>query len=96
MIKDILLSATMIGLLMDVIGFVLVFLYGHFLFLRSGSKEPDNGEGRDGDLYFRVADVSPELDRKQARRRFLAKCGAYLVIAGFGLQALGAWAELYL
>jgi hypothetical protein len=43
-----------LGLAVDVAGFILVILYGHTLFIRSGTGPPDDNQGRDGDLYLQT------------------------------------------
>ena len=70
--------ATFVGLCLDILGFVLVFKFGHYLFSRRGSKELSEDEG---------------LDKREKRHRFLAMCGAHLVVVGFGLQAMVAIAD---
>jgi len=75
---------TIAGLFLDLIGFVLVILYGHALFIRMGSDPPQRGEGRDGDLYLQTN--APDY----GKRLSLARIGVALVITGFLAQIAGA------
>lgn len=75
---------TIVGLFLDLTGFVLVIRYGHALFIRMGSEPPQKGEGRDGDLYLQTKD--PDY----GRRLGLARIGVALVIIGFLAQIAGA------
>ena len=85
--------ATQAGLLMDILGFLLVVLYGHALFIRSGSAPPQDSVGRDGDLYIQHENGDTEAGAQQHRARYRkAWAGVWLVVVGFGLQILGTTA----
>ena len=77
--------ATPLGLVLDIIGFVLVILNGHALFLRVGSGPPSPGDGKDGDMYIEAAGGDEQYIRQLKR----AWVGVTLVILGFFLQILG-------
>ena len=94
MIMEALLYATPLGLGIDIVGFILVVLYGHSLFMRSGTGPPHNEIGRDGDLYFQHSGLSD--DRGERRRMFKAHLGVGLVVAGFCIQIVGSIAAIYL
>ena len=82
---EISLYATLLGLLLDIAGFLLVIRYGHSLFTRSGTGPPDNRDGSDGDLYLQYDGA---IEGHERRRRFWAYMGVALVVVGFLLQAV--------
>ena len=90
--------AILVGLLLDIIGFALVFRHGHSLFLRSGPTSSDE-DMRDGDYYFQYKGGTSEEDAKALRtaryRRLKARIGAYTVLVGLGFQFEGSWASLH-
>ena len=90
---ELLLWAAPLGLLIDIGGFLLVIRYGHTLFMRVGTEAIDS-EGKDGDVFI----VIPGLpgDSGDRRRRRWAHMGVCVVVAGFGLQIVGAIAAIYL
>ena len=51
-LMEILLYTTLLGLTLDIVGFILLVRYGHSLFMRSGADLPVDNIGKDGDLYF--------------------------------------------
>ena len=82
---------TMIGLAIDLVGFVLLFLYrGYIPF---GPRAPQDHEGQEGDLFVEVPAEEDEVQRIEQRnadiRRMIA-WGFGLVIFGLVLQLLGA------
>ena len=79
--------ATVSGLVLDVIGFVLIFRYGHAYFIWFGSQPPSNKVGRDGDLHLQIPGIN---DRNYERKRRFAMWGLRLVITGFLAQIAGA------
>ena len=81
----ILLYLTPIGLMLDIVGFLLIIRYGHSLFLRVVSGNLPNR--RDSNLYLRVDGVD---ERTESRRRLYARIGVATVVVGFGLQAVGS------
>ena len=91
-----LLYATPLGLGLDIAGFVLVILYGHSLFLRSGVGPPKGNPGKDGDMYVAFGSGNSEqIERSGRSRRFKAYVGAGLVILGFVLQIVGFLASIH-
>ena len=81
----ILLYATPVGLMLDIVGFLLIIRYGHSFFIRVMSRDlPDR---QDSNLYLR-ADGADE--RIENRRRLYARIGVVAVAVGFGLQAIGS------
>ena len=88
---EVLPYASPLGLSLDIIGFILIIRYGHSLFIRSGSRPPDDSIGKDGDLYLQHGGP----DRGQDRiRRCWARVGVATVITGFGLQIVGSAAAI--
>ncbi len=79
--------ATLVGLILDIVGFILIIRYGHSLFLRVGAGAPRASEGRDGDFYF---DVPGANDGGDGQRRRKARAGVATVMVGFGLQIVGS------
>ena len=92
---ELLLFATPLGLLIDIVGVILIVMYGHVLFIRSGTGPPNDSVGKDGDLYIQHS-RPPNEDAKRAsrRRECLAYTGVGLVVFGFGLQIVGAIAAI--
>ncbi len=86
----VLVWATVLGLGLDIVGFLLVIKYGHSLFLWAGAKLPT--KQKDDVLYF----YGGELERKDVfgRRRLWAKLGVALVAIGFSSQIVGAVAAI--
>ena len=79
--------ATVSGLVLDVVGFVLIFKYGHAYFIWFGSQPPSNRVGRDGDLHVQIPGLD---DRIYRRKRRFSIWGLRLVITGFLAQIAGA------
>ena len=86
---EILLYTTPLGLLLDIVGFILIIRFGHSLFLRAVSGSSPNR--RDYIIYL---EVPGNDDRKEGHRRLCAYAGVVAIITGFGLQAIGAMAAL--
>ena len=87
----ILLYATPVGLMLDIVGFLLIIRYGHSLFLRVVSGNlPDR---QDSNLYLRVDGID---ERIESRRRLYSRIGVVAVAVGFGLQVIGSTAAIYL
>ena len=81
----ILLYATPVGLMLDIVGFLLIVRYGHSLFLRLVSGNlPDR---QDYNLYLQAGGVDEQIE---SRRRLYARIGVAAVAVGFGLQAIGS------
>ena len=81
----ILLYATPVGLMLDIVGFLLIIRYGHSLFLRLVSGNlPDR---QDYNLYLQAGGVDEQIE---SRRRLCARIGVVAVAVGFGLQAIGS------
>ena len=79
-----------IGLLLDIVGFLVVIRYGHALFLRTGVGPPDP-KWKDGDVYWQIADDDPvKVALWDARRRLKAHIGVGLVVLGFVMQIVGS------
>lgn len=93
---EVLLWATPLGLLIDIGGFLLVVRYGHALFIRSGPSVPSgpDTEGKEGDLFLLSRGAGVESGERHRRR--WAHVGVYTVVAGFGLQIVGAIAAICL
>ena len=91
---QILVWATVLGLGLDIFGFILVIRYGHSLFIRTAPTPPPPGwpEGKDGDIYIQY-DGPPDKGG-DSRRRFRAKLGVALVVVGFTFQIVGAIAAI--
>ena len=81
-----------IGLVLDIVGFLLVVRYGHALFIHVRSGPPEAATGRDGDLYIEIsrADAEPE----DQRRRRKAWMGVWVVVGGFAVQIVGSLASI--
>ena len=79
-----------IGLMLDIVGFLLVVRYGHALFLHAGSGPPDNAKGKDGDWYAEM--LGEDIDAADTRLKRKAKAGVCLVVIGFVLQIVGSLA----
>ena len=82
------------GLGLDIVGFLLVVIYGHSLFIHMTSDaSPAADLGKAGDLVFWVkGDAS--VDRRDERRKLAALCGVVLVVIGFSLQIVGSIAGI--
>ncbi len=78
---------TTVGLGFDAIGFVLVFLYGHRIFMRFSNRPPTSSEGRNGDLWFEYEGEDAGGNNHQPVYAWL---GAGLVVSGFVLQLIGS------
>ena len=92
---ELLLYLTPIGLILDIVGFLMVVLYGHRLFKRSGGL-PDNSKGKDGDEWI-VEDRSYKGESSESKRlRFKAYLGVGIVVFGFSLQIIGSLAAIHL
>jgi hypothetical protein len=83
--------ATPLGLLLDIAGFLLVILFGHAIFQRTGSRVPPPSEGREGDVFHLVSDGNGDVDGNYRTRLRRAWFGVGLVISGFTLQILGSF-----
>ena len=81
-----LLFITPVGLLLDLIGFVLIILNGHAFFIKSGTDEAP-AKGRPGNIY--IQHEGPESGRKD-RQFFWAMTGAVMVVVGFTFQIVGS------
>ena len=73
-----------VGLLFDVVGFSLIFVFGHAVFIRLTLGEPRDDEGMDG--HVAISTNSPEAVSRNRRFRRWAYMGAGLVIIGFTAQ----------
>ncbi len=88
---EILVWATVLGLGLDIAGFLLVIKYGHSLFLWAGAKLPP--KQKDGVLYFHGGELNKDVF---GRRRFWAQLGVAIVVIGFAFQIVGAAAAIQL
>ena len=83
------------GLLLDIVGFSMVVIYGHALFMRIGVGEPDPHRAKDGHVYYGLTGSDPvEVGRSDERRRLKAHIGVVVVVVGFALQMVGAVASI--
>lgn len=73
-----------VGLFLDIIGFSLIFVFGHAVFIRLTLGEPKDNEGMDG--HIAVPTDSPEAVSRNRRFRSWAYLGVGLVIIGFIVQ----------
>ena len=81
----ILLYFTPLGLVLDIVGFILIIRYGHSLFLRVVSGDlPDR---QDNNLYLQANGIDERIEN---RRRLYAYIGVAAIVLGFGLQAVGS------
>lgn len=85
---------TPIGLVLDIVGFLMIIRFGHALFIRSGGR-PDHSKGKDGDLWFGDGSNKGESEESK-RRRFKANVGVGIVVFGFVLQIIGSLAAIHL
>ena len=84
-----------VGLLLDIVGFLIIIRFGHSLFLRVASAAPESGTNENV-LSLIPANVSDaDLSRDQ-RRRIYARIGVALVITGFTSQIIGSVAAILL
>ena len=84
--------ATPLGLLLDIAGFLLIILFGHAIFQRTGSRVPPPSEGREGGGVS--SGVRWEWRRGCELQDPVATCVVVvvgLVISGFTLQILGSF-----
>ena len=94
---EIVLYAAPLGLMLDIVGFLLVIRYGHSLFIRTGVGPPSESDLKDWDMYLQYKGPDTEHGRSQgSRHRFRAHLGVATVITGFGLQIVGSTAAIYL
>ena len=89
---EVLVYAVPVGLGLDVVGFILIIRNGHALFIHTGTGAPSPEIGKDGDLYLQYTGRG---ENGNDRQRFWAKAGVVMV-AGFGLQLVGAMAGIWL
>lgn len=92
MTLEVLTWAAVLGLALDIVGFLLVIKYGHSLFLWAGAKLPP--KQKNDVLYLYGGELTREDVFK--RRRFWAKSGVVIVVIGFGFQIVGAVAAIQL
>ena len=90
---EFLIWATPVGLMLDILGFLLVFLYGHTIFMRVGTGPPPETMPRSS-YYWQVSGPYDESADRWTRRK--AQIGALAVGIGFGLQIIGAVAAICL
>lgn len=84
---------TVVGLALDVFGFLLVILNGHAIFIRTSGNPPREGEWRDGNIWLQVENGDSEGNKRQRQK---AWAGVWIVVAGFLLQIVGAvFSNLY-
>ena len=78
-VSEAVIYATPLGLLLDIAGVVMLFVYGHYMFLHTGP------------LF--AGDEQREEERRQDRivfrKRRLARWGLGLLVIGFALQIVG-------
>ena len=87
----ILLYTAPVGLMLDIVGFLLIIRYGHSLFLRVVPGDlPDR---QDHNLYLRADGIDEQIE---SRRRLYARIGVVAVVVGFGLQIIGSTAAIIL
>ena len=89
----ILLYMAPVGLMLDIVGFLLIIRYGHSLFLRGVSGTGHLPDRQDYNLYLRADGVD---ERIESRRRLYARIGVVTVVVGFGLQVIGSTAAIIL
>ena len=87
-----LVYAIPVGLLLDILGFILVVRYGHALFIHLGIGSPPSDRVKDGDIYIQLRGQGEDADNN--RRRQKANAGVVLVVLGFSLQLLGSIAAI--
>ena len=81
-----------LGLIIDIIGFILLIRYGHALFIRTGTSPMPPKDWWVGSYYFqRENGEGPSSNDGQFR---IAKWGATLVITGFAVQFIGVISSL--
>ena len=80
---ELLLLATPLGLLIDIGAVILIVMYGHALFIRSGAEPPDDSVGKDGDLYLQRSGPPDEGDERASRRR---ECLAHMGVWHGGVR----------
>ncbi len=85
---------TPIGLGFDIVGFTVVVLYGHAIFMRQGSRPPTPDEGKDGDFYMHVLGGDTSVDTQYRRLLVKAWVGVVMVVFGFILQMIGSIAVI--
>ena len=90
---EMLLWATPLGLLIDIGGFLLIFLYGHAIFIRGGPG-PAPEKGTPGSMYIQHEGPSDESGDGNLIR--WAYAGVCAVVTGFALQIVGAIAAICL
>ena len=73
-----------VGLLLDVIGFSLIFVFGHAVFIRLTLGEPRDSEGMDG--HIAISTNSPAAVSRNRKFRSYAYLGVGLVMIGFIAQ----------
>ena len=84
-----------VGLALDIIGFILVFWFGHAVFIRVETTEfPETVAGNKGHLTLTLD--SPSAFTQNRRHRRWAYFGAVLVILGFGAQLIASVGDLFL
>ena len=81
-----LLFITPVGLLLDLIGFVLIIRHGHAFFIKLGTGEAP-ARGRPGNIYLQYEGT--ETGSKD-RQFFWAMTGAVMVVVGFAFQIVGS------
>lgn len=93
---EILLYTTPLGLLLDIVGFLLVIRYGHSLFRWVGTDYPDDRtiSAMPPGSEFIVRE-GPSDTGENRRMRLRAHIGVATVVAGFSLQIVGSTAAIF-
>lgn len=88
-----LVHLTSVGLVLDIIGFLLVYMNRRVIATIS-NRAPRDDEGKDGDCWLEDPGLSAEEARKtqekQRREQCLLLIGGVTVVFGFGLQLIGS------
>ena len=89
-----LIHLTSVGLVLDIVGFLLVYWYGRAIFATITNRAPRKDEGKDGDCWLEVPGLSAEearkIQEKQRREHCLLLTGVGTVLLGFILQLIGS------
>ena len=82
-----------VGLALDILGFALVFWFGHAVFIRVEiPRIPETAAGNKSHLTLTVD--SPSTVAQNQRHRRWAYSGAVLVILGFAAQLIASVSDL--
>ena len=83
-----------IGLFLDIVGFALLFAFGHTVFIRVVQNAP--GPGANNRYLYLVPGASdPKGESRNKRHRALAYVGVGLIMIGFVLQLIASLYTLF-